>query len=84
MPVPWFIFGFLAMSLINSTGLLPEPAVQVLIDASVFLLSVAMAGLGLSISLTDFKKVGRNTVVVAAAGFVALAILGQLLLAVFY
>jgi uncharacterized integral membrane protein (TIGR00698 family) len=84
LPVPWFIFGFLAMSLVNTTGLLPGSVTKFLIAVSVFLMSVAMAGLGLSINITDFKKVGRNTIVLAIVGFIALAALGQGLLRVFY
>lgn len=84
LPVPWFIFGFLAMSLVNTTGLLPSSIIHFLIAASVFLMSIAMAGLGLSINMTDFKKVGRNTIVMAIVGFVALTILGQVLISVFY
>jgi uncharacterized integral membrane protein (TIGR00698 family) len=84
LPVPWFIFGFLAMSLVNTTGLLPSSVIHFLIAASVFLMSIAMAGLGLSINMTDFKKVGRNTIVMAIVGFVALTILGQILISVFY
>ncbi|WP_235549376.1 MULTISPECIES: YeiH family protein [unclassified Paenibacillus] len=84
LPIPWFIFGFLAMSLVNTTGLLPSSVIHFLIAASVFLMSIAMAGLGLSINMTDFKKVGRNTIVMAIVGFVALTILGQVLITVFY
>jgi uncharacterized integral membrane protein (TIGR00698 family) len=84
LPVPWFIFGFLAMSLINTTGVLPHWAVTFLVSASVFLLSVAMAGLGLSINIVDFRKVGKNTVTLAVSGFIALALLGKLLMLVFY
>ncbi|CAG7616264.1 hypothetical protein PAECIP111802_00267 [Paenibacillus allorhizosphaerae] len=83
-PVPWFIFGFLAMSLVNTTGVLPSFAVKLFTDLSVFLLSVAMAGLGLTISLGDFKKIGKNTVIVAVVGFIALAGLGQLLIFLLY
>ena len=84
MPVPWFIFGFLAMSLINTTGLLPESAVRFLIAASVFLMSAAMAGLGLSIQLADFKKVDKKVIALSVTGFVALSLLGQGLLQLFY
>lgn len=84
LPVPWFIFGFLAMNLVNTTGLLPSSIIHFLITASVFLMSIAMAGLGLSINMTDFKKVGRNTIVLAIVGFIALTILGQVLISVFY
>lgn len=68
----------------RTTGLLPSSVIHFLIAASVFLMSIAMAGLGLSINMTDFKKVGRNTIVMAIVGFVALTILGQVLITVFY
>jgi uncharacterized integral membrane protein (TIGR00698 family) len=84
LPVPWFIFGFLAMSTVNTLDLLPDFVVQTLIAISVFLLSAAMAGLGLSIKIGDFRKVGRNSIIVSIAGFTALAALGLLLIALLY
>lgn len=84
LPIPWFIFGFLMMSIINTLGVLPEWLVQVLIVFSVFLLSVAMAGLGLSIKLSDFKKLGKNTISISIIGFIALAVLGNVLIIFIY
>ena len=73
LPIPWFIFGFLAMSVVNTVGVLPDALLQFLISSSVFLMSAAMAGLGLGIKLEDFKKVGKSAIIVAISGFVALA-----------
>jgi uncharacterized membrane protein YadS len=72
------------MSLINTTGLLPESAVRFLTAASVFLMSAAMAGLGLSIRLADFKQVDKKVILLSVTGFVALSFLGQGLLRLFY
>jgi uncharacterized integral membrane protein (TIGR00698 family) len=80
LPVPWFIFGFLAMSCINTFILLPEQLVNGLLILSVFLLSMAMAGLGLGIKFSDFKKVGFKPVLVGVIGFIALTALGPILL----
>lgn len=84
LPIPWFVFGFLAMSFVNTMGLLPQPAVDALIAVSVLLLSAAMAGLGLSIDLADFKKLGRNAVMTAVTGYLALAAVGAALTALLY
>lgn len=84
LPVPWFIFGFLAMSIVNTLDVLPESVVQALIGFSLFLLSTAMVGLGLSIKLGDFKKIDGRTVITAVSGFAALAALGAVLVGVFY
>lgn len=80
LPIPWFIFGFLGMCLINTIGILPDTMTQMFIALSVFLLSMAMAGLGLSIQFGDFKKVGFKAVLVGIIGFIALTAIGPLLL----
>lgn len=80
LPIPWFIFGFLGMSVVTTLGLLPLTISDFLIDASVYLLAMAMAGLGLSINFSDFKKVGIKPVIVGVLGFMALAAIGPLLI----
>jgi uncharacterized integral membrane protein (TIGR00698 family) len=80
LPVPWFIFGFLGMSLITTFNLFPGGLTNLLIALSVYLLAMAMAGLGLSINFSDFKQVGIKPVVVGVLGFAALIIVGPLLL----
>ena len=80
LPVPWFIFGFLGMSMLNTFVTLPDMLINLFILLSVYLLSMAMAGLGLSINFSDFKKVGWRPVVVGILGFVALVGLGPVLL----
>ncbi|MBM7570401.1 YeiH family protein [Aquibacillus albus] len=80
LPIPWFIFGFLGMSLINSIGFLPEQVIRLLIGMSVLFLSMAMAGLGLSVRFSDFKQIGLKGVLVGIIGSVVLGILGSFLL----
>lgn len=80
LPIPGFIFGFLAMSLLNTSGILPTSLVDILISISIFLLSMAMAGLGLSIVMNDFKKVGKKAVLVGVLGSLLLIIFGWLII----
>ena len=56
--VPWFITGFLALAIINSIGLIPVGVSAVIKAASKFLMVTALAAIGLSTSLVDFKKAG--------------------------
>ena len=56
--IPWFICGFLALAIINSVGLIPTSVGTVLKTASKFLMVSALAAIGLSTSITDFKKAG--------------------------
>ena len=56
--IPWFICGFLALALLNSTGCVPAEVSSVIKQTSKFLMVVALAAIGLSTSITDFKKAG--------------------------
>ena len=84
LPIPWFVFGFLAMSFVNTIGVLPSVVTDFLIRSSVILLAAAMAGLGLGIQIRDFKKLGRNTIITAVVGYIALAGFGAALVALLY
>lgn len=83
LPVPWFIFGFLAMCLVNTIGLLPPLLTSGLIDSSVFLLSMAMAGLGLGVNFAEFKNLNSKVIFTGIAGSVSLIFLGILITKIF-
>ncbi len=80
LPIPWFIFGFLIMCLINTFGILSTTITQMLIALSIFLLSMAMAGLGLGMNFSEFKNLKGKVLITGASGSIALIILGFFLL----
>ena len=56
--IPWFIGGFLLLAIANSIGFIPAAVSGILKTASKFLMVTALAAIGLSTSITDFKKAG--------------------------
>ena len=56
--IPWFIGGFLLLAIVNSIGLIPVVVSGVMKTTSKFLMVTALAAIGLSTSITDFKKAG--------------------------
>lgn len=57
---PWFLLGFVLMSLINTYIIgpvifIPEAVIEQIYDLSTFLLTMAMVGLGLNVSLKDVR-----------------------------
>lgn len=78
LPIPWFIFGFLAMCLVNTIGILSDSITQFLIALSIFLLSMAMAGLGLGVNFAEFKKLSGKVLLTGVIGSVLLIMLGLL------
>ncbi|MDT0157923.1 YeiH family protein [Microbacterium sp. ARD32] len=56
--VPWFLVGFIVVALINSTGLIPDAPREVLVQVSVFLIAMALAGIGLSTDIPALRRAG--------------------------
>ncbi len=55
---PWFILGFLAMSIVASTFTIPNAVIFATKSASKFLMVCALAAIGLNTSFKDMKKSG--------------------------
>ncbi|EZH67397.1 hypothetical protein DH09_05560 [Bacillaceae bacterium JMAK1] len=53
LPFPWFIVGFLMMSILATYGNLPESIVNPLVHLAYLFIGMAMAGLGLQIKLSS-------------------------------
>ncbi|MDB5412921.1 MAG: putative sulfate exporter family transporter [Rubritepida sp.] len=74
-PVPWFAFGFLALVVLGSTGLVPRQAV----DASRFLvpvmLAASVAALGLQTDLKALHARGAAPLLLGIASTVFIALL---------
>ena len=56
--IPWFIGGFLLLAILNSVGCISVAASGIMKGISKFLMVTALAAIGLSTSITDFKKAG--------------------------
>ncbi|GAC1427888.1 MAG: putative sulfate exporter family transporter [Ktedonobacteraceae bacterium] len=69
IPMPWFVFGFLAVGAANSLGLFPKSLANIILQASVFLLVVAMAAMGLMVDLAVIRKTGLKALGVATLVF---------------
>ncbi|MEF2094082.1 YeiH family protein [Bacillus sp. CFBP9009] len=82
--IPWFIFGFLLMSAIYSTGAVPEPLADKLVMLSYILMAMAMAGLGLNIDLVTFRKYGGKPFLAGLIGSILLTCLGYVLVQAFH
>ncbi len=55
---PWFILGFIVLSIINSFGFIPITVSSGLKEISKFLMIAALAAIGLNTSFKDMKKAG--------------------------
>ncbi|MEH7883530.1 putative sulfate exporter family transporter [Bacillus sp. JJ1609] len=83
LPIPWFILGFLAVSALNTTGVISEDAAAVIVSFAYLLIGMAMAGLGLSVDFKSFRQMGGKALSAGLAGSVLLSLFGYFLVKVF-
>ncbi len=55
---PWFIVGFIGLSIVNSFGFIPKEVSLASKDISKFLMVAALAAIGMNTKLKDMKKAG--------------------------
>ncbi|MBP1156644.1 MULTISPECIES: YeiH family protein [unclassified Paenibacillus] len=79
IPIPWFIFGFIIMSGVNTLNWIPLAITNQLITIAYLLIAMAMAGLGLNVDLVTFRRLGMKPLAAGFIGSVLLAGLGWVL-----
>lgn len=82
--VPWFIMGFLAFSLINTFNILPKPVVDIIIQVSIFLLTMAMAALGLNVRIASIKSIGLKVLLIGITGSIVISVFGYIFVNALY
>jgi len=64
--VPWFLIGFLVAAAVNTTGAVPARADAPIGEASTFLITVALAAIGLTTDLGALRRTGFRPLVLGA------------------
>ncbi len=72
LPIPWFMAGFLAASVIGTFVPLPSSVVANLVKLAYLILGMAMAALGMSVNFKAFLKSGRPAVLACLTSSVIL------------
>jgi uncharacterized membrane protein YadS len=81
-PIPYFVLGFLAVGGLNSLGVFNASVQGVLTQASIALMAIAMAAMGLATDVAQIRRAGMPAVTVGVVGFVGLFALVFLLIKV--
>jgi len=78
--VPWFLVGFLLVAAANTAGAIPAAAQPLTRSASVFLITVAMAAIGLSTDFAALRRAGGRPLLLGAVLWVVVTSTSLLLL----
>lgn len=76
LQIPWFIFGFVAMSAVNSLGIVSAAFANHVVLLAYMLIGMAMAGLGLNVDIVAFKRLGMKSFAAGLIGSILLSVLG--------
>lgn len=79
--IPWFIVVFVALAVVNSTGVIPANVSSVAKTVSKFLMVSALAAIGLNTDVREMKKAGINPML---HGFIISALVVVVAIAVEY
>lgn len=74
-PVPYFVMGFLAVGGLNSLGTFSPGVQSALTQASIALMAIAMAAMGLATDMAQIRRAGMPAVTVGVVGFIGLVAL---------
>jgi uncharacterized integral membrane protein (TIGR00698 family) len=80
VPMPWFVFGFLLVGIANSMGLFPKGIANFILQASVFLLVMAMAAMGLMVDVKIIRRTGLRALGVAVLIFLLFVAISSLII----
>lgn len=82
-PVPWFVLGFIAMVMVNSTGLIPGEVKAPLATLTTLLLAVALGAMGLETDIRRLRMKGAKPLLLGAAAWLFISALSFILIAAF-
>lgn len=69
VPMPWFVLGFIALVFVNGIVTIPPETRSVIVTATTFLLSMALAAMGLETDIRKLHAKGLRPLLLGAAAF---------------
>ena len=83
-PMPWFVLGFIAMMLVNSLDVIPPAKKIYLIQATTFLLTVALAAMGFETDFAKLREKGWKPLLLGAGSWLFISALSLALIELVY
>ncbi|MGQ3675254.1 YeiH family protein [Xanthobacter sp. TB0139] len=82
-PLPWFVFGFIALVCINSFNIIPADVKPPVASLTTFLLAVALGAMGLETDVRKLRMKGMRPLLLGALAWVFISALSFILIAFF-
>lgn len=84
LPIPWFVLGFIGLILVNSLNFIPETLRIAIIDINQFLLTAALAAMGLETNIKCMKQLGIKPIYLGAISWIFISLISLGLIKLLY
>lgn len=84
VPIPWFVLGFILLIGINSLNIFPEATRIAIAQINQFLLTIALAAMGLETKIYHLKKLGLTPFYLGTLSWIFISLFSLTLIKVFY
>jgi uncharacterized membrane protein YadS len=78
--MPWFVLGFIALVFLNSVIVIPPETRNLIVIATTFLLSMALAAMGLETDIRKLHAKGLRPLLLGAGAFLFISCFSVLLI----
>jgi uncharacterized integral membrane protein (TIGR00698 family) len=80
VPLPWFVLGFIALVVVNSLVTIPAQPKTVIVTLTTFLLSAALAAMGLETDIAKLRLKGLRPLLLGFAAFAFISLFSFMLI----
>ncbi|MGD7023124.1 YeiH family protein [Rossellomorea vietnamensis] len=77
---PWFVLLFLAVSIVNSFGIIPGAVEEAVTDTAKFIIIMVMAAVGLQVNLKQFAKLGWKPLIAGLAASLTVSVVSLVMI----
>jgi uncharacterized integral membrane protein (TIGR00698 family) len=80
IPMPWFVFAFLGVAVLGSTGSVPSVLIKPTGELAAFLLASALAAMGFAMDLRALHRKGAKPLLLAVSSWVLISVVSLALI----
>jgi uncharacterized integral membrane protein (TIGR00698 family) len=84
LPIPWFVFGFIILVILNSFSVFPPAFKEIVTQGNQFLLTISLGAMGLETNISKMKETGLKPLLLGACSWLFISGLSLGLITIFY
>ena len=84
LSIPWFVFGFIALVILNSYSVFPPALKEIITQGNQFLLTISLGAMGLETNISKMQETGLKPLFLGAISWLFISGLSLGLITIFY